>query len=117
MDWKPEKLTFTEFSPKNVAGPSLLSDVSSFSTGSFEFNSDSLKNEGLLLWLDASDVNGDGNLSNEPFGGTVDQWRDRSGGGRHAENGNGPRLLVNGLNSLSVLKFDGVNNYLRIPFI
>ena len=36
-------------------------------------------------------------------------------GGRHAENGNGPRLLVNGLNSLSVLKFDGVNNYLRIP--
>ena len=45
-----------------------------------------------------------------------DQWRDRSGGGRHAENGNGPRLLVNGLNSLSVLKFDGVNNYLRITF-
>ena len=65
------KTYFYRIFAKNVAGPSLLSDVSSFSTGSFEFNSDSLKDEGLLLWLDASDVNGDRNLSNEPFGGTI----------------------------------------------
>jgi hypothetical protein len=65
--------------------------------------------------LDASDVNGDGNYSNEPFGGSVDKWRDKSGSNRHAGNGNGPRLILNSLNSLSTLKFDGLTNYLRIP--
>ena len=35
-------------------------------------------------------TNGDGNLSNEPFGGKVDQWRDKSGHSRHAGNGDSP---------------------------
>ena len=55
-----------------------------FSTGDFSFHSDTYVDGELLLWLDATDINGDGNLSNEPFGGTVDQWRDKSGHSRHA---------------------------------
>ena len=61
-----------------------------FSTGNFEFGFDSIAGGDLLLWLDASDIDADGNSSNEPFGGKVDFWRDKSGGFRHAGNGNGP---------------------------
>ena len=68
----------------------------------------------LLLWLDGADLNGDGNSSNEPFAGTVDQWRDKSGSLRHAGNGNGPTLQSGGLNGLNTLKFDGVSQYLRV---
>jgi hypothetical protein len=74
----------------NSAGSTILSDVQSFSTGSFEFRADSFEDDNLLLWLDGSDINGDGNFNNEPFGGSVDLWRDKSGANRHAGNGNGP---------------------------
>ena len=98
----------------NAAGSTPLSEVSTFSTGSFGFKSDSFSEGEMLLWLDASDVNGDGNASNEPFGGVVDQWRDKSGANRHAGNGNGPELRVGSWNGLSTLKFDGLGNYLRV---
>ena len=98
----------------NAAGSTALSDVSSFSTGSFEFKADSFAQGQILLWLDSTDINGDGNFSNEPFGGSVDQWRDKSGANRHAGNGNGPELRINSWNSLSTLKFDGLSDYLRV---
>ena len=99
---------------KNSAGSTPLSEVSTFSTGLFDFRADSFSQGEILLWLDASDVNGDGNLSNEPFGGVVDQWRDKSGANRHAGNGNGPELRIGSWNGLSTLKFDGLGNYLRV---
>ena len=111
---QPGETYYYRIGASNAGGGALLSDVQSFSTGSFEFKADSLAHRDLLLWLDATDVNGDGNLSNEPFGGSVDQWRDKSGANRHAGNGNGPELRVNTLNGLPVLKFDGLNNYLRV---
>ena len=44
----------------------------------------------------------------------MDFWRDKSGGGRHAGNGNGPDLQINRWNNLSTLKFDGNSQYLRV---
>ena len=85
-----------------------------FSTGNFEFGSDSIAGGDLLLWLDASDIDADGNSSNEPFGGKVDFWRDKSGGFRHAGNGNGPDLQINRWNGHSTLKFNGSSQYLRV---
>ena len=61
----------------------------SFSTGDFDFGSDSVAGGDMLLWLDSSDIDADGDPSNEPFGGKVDFWRDKSGDNRHAGNGNG----------------------------
>ncbi|MDG0963632.1 MAG: putative Ig domain-containing protein, partial [Opitutales bacterium] len=108
------KTYFYRIIANNAAGSTPLSEVSTFSTGSFGFKSDSFSEGEMLLWLDASDVNGDGNASNEPFGGVVDQWRDKSGANRHAGNGNGPELRVGSWNGLSTLKFDGLGNYLRV---
>ncbi|MEE3060759.1 MAG: LamG-like jellyroll fold domain-containing protein, partial [Verrucomicrobiota bacterium] len=98
----------------NSAGSVWSSQSQSFSTGDFSFQPQSIAGGDLLLWLDASDLNGDGNGSNEPFAGTVDQWRDKSGSLRHAGNGNGPNLQSGGLNGLNTLKFDGISQYLRV---
>lgn len=71
--------------------------------------------EGLALWLDAADA---GTLLVE--GGSVREWRDRSGRGRHAgqaEPEARPRLgeaLPSGLRPVS---FDGVSQYLTGPAV
>ena len=44
---------------------------------------------------DATDINGDLNQSNEPYGGFVDQWRDKSGASRHA----GDRMVLPSLST------------------
>ena len=111
---QPGKTYYYRVFASNSAGSTSLSEVQSFSTGSFEFRADSLSNSNFLLWLDANDINGDNDPTNEPFGGTVDKWFDKSGLNLHAGNGNGPELLINNLNGLPVLKFDGLNNYLRV---
>ena len=98
---------------ENAAGQS-WSDVASFSTGDFDFGSDSVAGGDMLLWLDSSDIDADGDPSNEPFGGKVDFWRDKSGANRHAGNGNGPSLQIYRWNGLSTLKFDGNSQYLRV---
>ncbi|MDA8775644.1 putative Ig domain-containing protein, partial [Opitutales bacterium] len=98
----------------NAAGSSVMTDVATFSTGSFGFDNNSFADGEILLWLDGSDINGDGNFTNEPLGGMVDQWRDKSGFNRHAGNGNGPELRVENWNSLSTLSFNGFSNYLRV---
>ena len=98
---------------ENSAGQS-WSAVSTFSTGNFEFSTDSVVGGDMLLWLDSSDIDADGYPTNEPFGGKVDFWRDKSGGGRHAGNGNGPDLQINRWNNLSTLKFNGNSQYLRV---
>ena len=61
----------------------------------------------MLLWLDSSDVDGDGNASNEPFGGNLNFWRDKSGKGHHAANGNGPSIEPGRWNGKNVAKFNG----------
>ena len=69
----------------------------------------------MILWLDSSDINGDGNSSNEPFAGTVDLWKDKSGNLNHAGNGNGPSVQPNRWNNLNTLKFDGVFSISELP--
>ena len=85
------KIFYYRILAENSAGKS-WSEVSSFSTGNFEFGKDSLAGGDMLLWLDSSDIDADGDPLNEPFGGKVDFWRDKSGGNRHAGNGSGPSL-------------------------
>ena len=43
------------------------SEVATFSTGDFDFGSDSVAGGDMLLWLDSSDIDADGNFSNEPL--------------------------------------------------
>ena len=108
------KTYYYRFLATNSAGSSWSPAVSVFSTGSFGFKTDSFADGNLLLWLDATDVNADDNLSNEPVGGVLDQWRDKSGASRHAGNGQGPEVRVDRWNGLSTLKFDGQSQYLRV---
>jgi hypothetical protein len=107
------KVFYYRILAENSAGIS-WSEVSTFSTGDFEFGTDSVAGGDMLLWLDSSDIDADGNASNEPYGGNVDFWRDKSGGNRHAGNGNGPSLQINRWNNLTTLKFDGNSQYLRV---
>ena len=62
---------------ENSAGQD-WSEVAVFSTGDFDFGSDSIAGGDMLLWLDASDIDADGDPTNEPYGG-IDFWRDKSG--------------------------------------
>ncbi|HAU59199.1 MAG TPA: hypothetical protein DCW45_02410, partial [Opitutae bacterium] len=105
---------FYRLSAENSAGVTWAKDLQTFTTGDFSLKPNSISSGNLLLWLDATDINGDFNQSNEPYGGFVDQWRDKSGASRHAGDGNGPTLLVDRWNSKSTLKFDGIANYLRV---
>jgi len=59
------------------------------------------------VWLDAAD------LSTISVATGVDQWRDKSGFGRHVSQAtvaNRPAYTVGGLNGLNVLTFDGAND-------
>ena len=95
---------FYRLTAENAAGLAWATEAGAFATGKFDFLPSSIAGGELLLWLDSSDVNGDYNRSNEPFGGFVDQWRDKSGASRHAGNGNGPSLLVNGVEFIEYLE-------------
>ena len=74
------KSYYYRFLAENNAGEVWSPEASSFSSGSFALAADTWPDTDLLLWLDAADVNGDGNFGNEPFAGSVDIWRDKSGG-------------------------------------
>jgi len=70
--------------------------------------------EGLALWLDASDVDGDGE-PDRTFGGTaVSQWTDKSGRGNHAVQAAAdrqPTVHAAALNDLPTLAFDGSDHF------
>lgn len=62
------------------------------------------------IWLDASTSS-----TITTSGGTVSEWRDRSGNNRHisqAVTAQQPTLVAGGLNGLPVITFDGVNDIL-----
>ena len=103
------------FLAENDAGTSWSPSTASFSSGTFSLAADTWTDADQLLWLDAADINGDGKFDNEPFGGSVDIWRDKSGENRHASNGHGPELIFRQLNQKSIVRFDGNGNFLRIP--
>jgi hypothetical protein len=67
---------------------------------------------GLVLHLDASDTNGDGNIAGEPVtGATIGSWVDKSGTNHHGTVGGNPRLIRNVLNGRPVIRFDGSDEY------
>ena len=106
---------FYRIMAENSAGKAWSPTAETFSTGDFSFRPDSFPKGELLLWLDAADTNGDQNYSNEPFGGFVEVWNDKSGNSHDARDGIGPRLQVKQWNELNTLKFDGNTQFLRIP--
>lgn len=63
-----------------------------------------------FLWLDAADFS---TLTLNSS--TVSQWRDKSGNGRHASQATPsaqPQLILNAINNLSTVRFDGIDNFL-----
>ena len=99
---------------ENIAGENWTSEAGTFSSANSGLHPMSIPESEIVLWLDSSDINGDEDYTNEPYGGKVDQWRDKSGGNRHAQNGNGPDLMYNSLNEKSTLRFNGSSHFLRI---
>ncbi|MEI7445692.1 MAG: calcium-binding protein, partial [Burkholderiales bacterium] len=76
---------------------------------------------GKVLWLDAADLDGDGvqeGLLEAGLNGSgVATWVDKSGNGRNAvqaTTGWQPQLVVNAMNGLSVIRYDGVDDGLRV---
>ncbi|MBZ8141341.1 hypothetical protein CLD22_15730 [Rubrivivax gelatinosus] len=76
----------------------------------------------LALWLDAADLDGDGlqeaaGESGLTAAGSVYVWRDKSGNGRDATASHGnyqPTLVLDSLNSLPVVRLDGVDDRLSL---
>jgi len=65
---------------------------------------------GLKLWLDAADA---GTIVES--GGAISQWNDKSSEGNDATQFVGasqPTYVLNGLNSLNIVRFDGSNDFL-----
>ncbi|MDB5232453.1 MAG: hypothetical protein JWN76_3258 [Chitinophagaceae bacterium] len=73
-------------------------------------------NNGVLLWLDASDVDADGNSSNDPATNTaLSSWKDRSGFSHDATifpGQNGVSFITNQVNGKPVVHFTRVNDNL-----
>lgn len=72
---------------------------------------------GLALWLDAADVDGDGSREGMAESGlnagALTTWIDKSGNGRHAmvtEAFQQPQVVQGGMNGLATVRFDGVND-------
>jgi len=71
---------------------------------------------GLQLWLDAQDVDGDGNSGNDPAdGASLATWVDKSTNGRDLSQGTAgdqPLYRTNQLSGYPVVMFDGANDRL-----
>ena len=65
--------------------------------------------DGLVLWLDASDVNGDGRSQNEPLTGSrLSVWMDKSGSENHVRQDaavHQPNLITNALAGQPAVRF------------
>ena len=114
MGFNPGKFSFPILA-ENSAGK-VWSEVSTFSTGDFNFGKNSVEAGEMLLWLDASDIDADGDPIMTLWGQSR-LWRDKSGNSRNAGNGNGPSLQVNRWNGLTTLSLMAMVNtfVLKIP--
>lgn len=70
---------------------------------------------GILSWLDATDVDGDGNPANNPaLGGNVPVWSDKSGLGNNATVASGKnagQYISDQINGKSVIRFNRIDNF------
>ncbi len=70
---------------------------------------------GAVLWLDASDVDGDGTAGGTFVSGGTATWADKSGHGHDVTQSTAakhPTLGTNTLNGLPLMSFDGTDDYL-----
>ena len=72
---------------------------------------------GLKLWLDAMDVDGDGQADQIANGTEVTSWTDKAGGDHNASGGNPPTYSSTGLNWKPALRFDGSTDWLSFSEI
>ena len=81
---------------------------------------DAPANNSLILWLDAMDVDGDGNLENEvATNSKLARWIDKSGHGNHVEQkekARQPTVVHDQLGGKTVLRFDGDDLVTRDKF-
>jgi large repetitive protein len=72
-------------------------------------------NNGIMLWLDASDVDGDGNLTNNPASGSaLTVWKDKTGLGNDATvvaGKNAGVFYANQINGNPVVRFNRIDNF------
>ena len=67
---------------KNLAGENWAKDILTFRTIDTQFTKDTM--DGLLLWLDASDIDGDGQRDSLIDQASIPLWLDKSRSGKHA---------------------------------
>jgi hypothetical protein len=75
---------------------------------------------GLLTWLRADDLDGDGDTADNPANGTaVSQWKDSHTSGNHATNytaGSQPLYRpTGGPVNMPMVEFDGTNDFMELP--
>lgn len=67
--------------------------------------------DGLVLWLDATDVDGDGDAANQPaVGSPLERWHDKSGAGNHVGQSEGaqrPTVERGSFGDRQVIRFHG----------
>ncbi len=74
------------------------------------------KSEGLVLWLDASDINGNGiadQKENFKPQNQIHQWNDLSGQKNHAKSPIPPTYIEKSIGGLPSISFDGKTQFLR----
>jgi hypothetical protein len=73
---------------------------------------------GLTMWLDAKDIDGDGNADSLANDSNISVWCDKTGGDHNATaNSNFPLYKTTGFNNMPSVKFNKLNGWLSFPEI
>jgi len=73
---------------------------------------------GLTMWLDAKDIDGDGNADSLANDSNISVWCDKTGGDHNATaNSNFPLYKTTGFNTMPSVKFNKLNGWLSFPEI
>jgi len=72
---------------------------------------------GLSMWLDAKDIDGDGNTDSLAEDSNISNWCDKAGGDHNATGNTPPLYKTTGLNSRPSVKFNKLSGWLSFPEI
>ena len=99
------------------SGGNAWADVKSFVPALTQLGKDSIPD--LALWLDATDVNGDGNPDSLSSGSSVSSWGNKANGTRtvSATGTSRPTYQMNSFGSKPGIRFDGLNDGFNLSAI
>jgi len=72
---------------------------------------------GLTMWLDAKDIDGDGNTDSLAEDSNISNWCDKAGGDHNATGNTPPLYKITALNSRPSVKFNKLSGWLSFPEI